>query len=357
MKAAVLRNKKIVVDAVDDPLPGPGQVLVRTLACGICGSDLHAARHGPDLVEVNREIGGLFDLDFARDVVMGHEFEGEIVALGAGTEKRLPVGTRVCSVPLVLSGGTIGTIGYSNRYPGGYGELMVLDEALLHAVPDSVPKGLAALTEPLAVGVHAVARSGVTREDIPLVVGCGPVGLAVIAALRLVGIERIVAADFSPRRRELAALMGASDVVDPAAASAYESWKSLAAARGKLLLPHAMAGVEPSQMVAFECVGVPGVVDAMMRGAPARARVVVVGVCIEKDHILPLVGINKELDLRFVLGYSLDEYAAALGCIAEGRVDVASMVTGRVGLDGVAGAFAELAHPDRHAKILVEPAR
>jgi threonine dehydrogenase-like Zn-dependent dehydrogenase len=357
VKAAVLRDGAIVVDTVDEPEPGPGQVLVRTIACGICGSDLHAARHGQAMTEVNREVGGVFDVDFTRDVVMGHEFVAELVDHGPGTDKRLTEGTRVCSIPIVLSAGDIATVGYSNRFSGGFGELMVLDEALLLPVPASVPDGLAALTEPLAVGVHAVARSGVAPGDVPLVVGCGPVGLAVIAALKIAGIERIVAADFSPARRKLAASMGATDVVDPATVSAYESWKALAASSGLLVLPHAMPGVEPSSMVAFECVGVPGVVDAMMRGAPARARIVVVGVCMESDQILPLVGINKELDLRFVIAYTADEYAATLGHMAEGRIDAAKLVTGRVGLDGVAGAFAELAKPDRHAKILVEPGR
>ncbi len=355
MRAAVLRDHSIVVDTVPDPEPGPGQVLVRTLACGICGSDLHAARHGQAMVDLAGEIGGGFHLDFARDVVMGHEFVGEIVDFGPGTEKRLTTGARVCSMPVVLSAGDIATVGYSNDYPGGFGELMVLDEALLLPVPSSVPDGLAALTEPMAVGLHAVVRSGVEPGDVPLVVGCGPVGLAVIAALRQRGIERVVAADFSPRRRELAARMGAAEVLDPAETSPYESWKAIAAAGGLLVLPHAMPGVEPSAMVAFECVGVPGVLDAMMRGAPARARIVVVGVCMEDDRILPMVGINKELDLRFVLGYSMEEYAETLTHIAEGRIDVAPMVTGRVDLDGVAWAFEELGHPDRHAKILIEP--
>jgi threonine dehydrogenase-like Zn-dependent dehydrogenase len=355
MKAAVLRDGAIVTDTVDEPKPGNGQVLVRTVACGICGSDLHAAEHGHAMTEINREIGGAFDVDFARDVVMGHEFVGELVDFGPGSDKRVPVGTRVCSVPMILSGGAVTTVGYSNDYPGGFGEFMVLDESLILPVPSSVPDGLAALTEPLAVGVHAVARAGVEPGDVPLVVGCGPVGLAVIAALKIAGIDRIVAADYSPGRRALAARMGATDVVDPATVSAYESWKELAAESGLMLLPHAMPGVEAASMVAFECVGVPGVVDAMMRGAPACARIVVVGVCMEEDRILPLVGINKELDLRFAFAYSAEEYAATLTHMAEGRVDAAPLVTGRVGLDGVAGAFAELAQPDRHAKILVEP--
>ena len=86
-------------------------------------------------------------------------------------------------------------------------------------------------------------------------------------------------------------------------------------------------------------------------------KVDLAGVCMEDDRIQPMLGINKELSLQFVLGYSPIEFAATLGHIAEGRIEVAPLVTGRVGVDGVPAAFSELATPDAHAKILVEPWR
>jgi threonine dehydrogenase-like Zn-dependent dehydrogenase len=107
----------------------------------------------------------------------------------------------------------------------------------------------------------------------------------------------------------------------------------------------------------FECVGVPGVLDQIMAAAPRGSRIVVVGVCMEPDTIYPLLGISKELNLQFVLGYTPDEFAATLRHIADGAIPVAPLLTGRVGLDGVAGAFEALASPDHHAKILVEPGR
>jgi threonine dehydrogenase-like Zn-dependent dehydrogenase len=85
--------------------------------------------------------------------------------------------------------------------------------------------------------------------------------------------------------------------------------------------------------------------------------VVVVGVCMEPDTIEPIYAINKEMDLRFAFGYSPEEFAATLGHIAEGAISVEPLVTGIVGLEGVAGAFEELARPDRHAKILIDPWR
>ena len=109
--------------------------------------------------------------------------------------------------------------------------------------------------------------------------------------------------------------------------------------------------------VVFECVGVPGVLDQIMAAAPRGTRIVVVGVCMEPDTIYPMLGISKELNLQFVLGYTPDEFAATLDHIAEGRIPVAPLITGKVGVEGVAGAFEDLASPERHAKILVEPWR
>ena len=108
-------------------------------------------------------------------------------------------------------------------------------------------------------------------------------------------------------------------------------------------------------MVVFEAIGVPGIIDDALRLAPAGARIVVVGVCMGRDTITPFYGIGKELSIQFVLGYDPMEFESSLRLIAEGELDVTSLITGEVGLDGVPGAFADLAHPDRHCKILVVP--
>ena len=237
---------------------------------------------------------------------------------------------------------------------------MRLTEALLLEVPADLSTEHAAFTEPMAVGVHAVARARLEPDDAPLVIGCGPVGLAVIAALRLRGVRPIVAADFSPLRRELAVALGADAVVDPAERTPWQSWREAAVWRdpGRApQLPPWLPGPPRRPAVVFECVGVPGVLDQIMAAAPRDTRIVVVGVCMEPDTIYPLLGIAKELSVQFVLGYTPDEFAATLRHIAEGAIPVAPLLTGRVGLGGVARAFEDLAAPDRHAKILVEPAR
>jgi len=360
MRAAVMRSRKLVVAELPAPEPGPGEVLVKTLACGICGSDLHALKHAERFVEASRRAGSVFTMDLGRDVVMGHEFCAEIVEHGPGTRRTLPVGTRVCSRPTIIRPDGPRSVGYSNDNPGGYAEYMRLTEALLLPVPSGLPTEQAALTEPMAVGLHAVAKARLDADDAPLVIGCGPVGLAVIAALRLAGTRPIVAADFSARRRELAVALGADVVVDPAQGTPWSSWREAAVWRDASrapVLPPWIPGPPVRPAVVFECVGVPGVLDQLMAAAPRGSRIVVVGVCMEPDTIYPMLGISKELNLQFVLGYTPDEFAATLRHIADGRIPTTPLITGKVGVEGVAGAFEALASPELHAKILVEPWR
>jgi threonine dehydrogenase-like Zn-dependent dehydrogenase len=192
----------------------------------------------------------------------------------------------------------------------------------------------------MAVGIHAVNRSGISSGDGALVLGCGPVGLAVIAALRTRGIGPIVASDFSAGRRAVAVTMGADEAVDPAAEPAFAAWTRLGSGR---------------PVVVFEAIGVPGIIDEALRLAPAGARIVVVGVCMGRDTITPFYGIGKELSLQFVLGYDPTEFADSLRAIAEGEVDVTPLITAEVDLDAVPQAFADLGTPDHHCKILVVP--
>ncbi len=346
MRAAVLRDGRMVVrDDIPEPEPQLGQVLVQVKACGICGSDLHFAKHGARMLELGREMKGMPSLqdgsggvDLGRDVYMGHEFSAEILEVGPDTAAPAP-GTVVTSLPILLGPDGIDPIVYSNRTHGGYGERMLLSAPLLLEVPNGLDPRHAALTEPMAVGLHAVNKSNITPREGALVLGCGPVGIAVVAALRLRGVENIIASDFSPTRRSLAKAMGATEVVDPSTEPAFDAW--------------ARAGI--GAPVVFEAVGVPGMIDGALRDAPAQSRIVVVGVCMEPDTITPFFGISKEINLQFALAYDPTEFATTLRSIAEGEIDVSPIITGEVGLDGVATAFDQLAHPETHCKILVVP--
>ncbi|MBN8892923.1 MAG: alcohol dehydrogenase [Acetobacteraceae bacterium SCN 69-10] len=358
MRAAIFRQGSLVVDDIAEPAPLAGQVLVRTLCCGICGSDLHAAKHSRQFAELSRRTGGRFSMDTTRDIVFGHEFCCEVVEHGPETSRRLAPGTLVTSMPLTIAGTEVLGISYNADAPGGFGERMALAERMLLPVPNGLPAVHAALTEPMAVGWHAVQRARLEPGDVPLVVGCGPVGLAVIAALRIKGAHPIVAADFSPARRALALRMGADIVVDPAEHSPYDRFRAEITPEGYDAGRYARmfgAGPQLRPAVVFECVGVPGVIQQVMEGAPAEARIVVVGVCMEPDRTEPFFAIVKQLNLQFVLAYTPQEFADSLRHIAEGLIDVAPLITGTTGLDGVADAFAALGNPEAHAKILVEP--
>jgi threonine dehydrogenase-like Zn-dependent dehydrogenase len=336
----------MVVDDVPEPVPGEGQVLVQTRACGICGSDLHTVQHADQMVRLSTESAAAATdgmsinvFDPSGDVVMGHEFAAEVLEVGPGAFG-VTSGQTVVSMPIVADTRGMHAVGYSNHYPGGYGERMVLSAGLLLQVPNGLDARRAALTEPMAVGAHAVNRSAIAPGAAALVIGAGPIGLAVIAALALKGIEPIVAADFSAHRRQLASTMGAHEVVDPGNEPAIDAWRRVDGRR---------------PLVIFEAVGVPGVIDQAMRDAPRQAEIMVVGVCMEPDQVQPFVGISKELTVRFALGYDPMEFAGTLQAIADGRVDVAPLITGTVGIDGVPQAFADLANPEAHARIVVEP--
>jgi len=253
-----------------------------------------------------------------------------------------------------------------------------VQESMMMPVPNGLAADVAALTEPLAVAWHAVQRGEVGKRDVAIVVGCGPIGLGVILCLKAQGVRTVVASDFSPGRRALAQACGADVVVDAGAGSPFADGK----ARGHLTeAPDAFdlafdtreklgrlpigwwhlwrlgeaLGAAPKHPVIFECVGVPGVIDDIVDGAPLFSRVVVAGVCVGPDRITPAMAINKELDLRFVFGYTPLEFRDTLQMLADGKLDPRPLITGSVGLEGVGAAFAALADPEAHAKVLIDP--
>jgi threonine dehydrogenase-like Zn-dependent dehydrogenase len=378
VRAVVCRNAELDVADLPAPTPAGGQLVLDVVRCGICGSDLHARRHADAVADVAAEIGypGVMRAD--QQVVLGHEFSGVVTARGKGS--RIAEGTAVVSFPLLRRADGVHPTGLSAHAPGAYAEQVLVQDALTLPVPNGLAPDVAALTEPLAVGLHAVRRGEVGKGQVAIVIGCGPVGLAVVAMLKASGVRTVVASDFSPGRRALAKTMGADVVVDPATDSPYSATTghghlttgpevfelgvgTVEKLRRLPLLPwhqvwriaDKVGAATPKHPVVFECVGVPGVLDEIISSAPIYSRVVVVGVCMEPDRIRPAMAINKEVDLRFVLGYTPLEFRDALHLLADGKVDAAPMITGVVGLDGVAGAFDTLADPEVHAKVLIDP--
>ncbi|PQP22876.1 zinc-binding dehydrogenase [Rhodococcus opacus] len=377
MKAVICTEARLEVDDIPPPIPVRGQVLIDVSRCGICGSDLHARVHADEMAELAAETGYRDFMRSHQRVVLGHEFSGTVAGYGPGCRKRWPVGTAVVALPIVRTGSDIHLTGLSASAPGGYAEQVVVQESMTLPVPNGLSAEAAALTEPMAVAWHAVRKGDVGKRRTAIVIGCGPIGLAVISMLKASGVRRVVAADFSARRRELA--RGADVVVDPAAASPWTSYprRGETASITEVLalgldtmerlrripkLPwwHAFAladavGATPSGPVVFECVGMPGVIDGILAGAPLRSRVVVVGVCMETDTFRPALAINKEIDLRFAIAYDPREFRDTLHMLADGKVDPTPLITGTVGLAGVESAFTALGSPEVHAKILIDP--
>jgi threonine dehydrogenase-like Zn-dependent dehydrogenase len=358
MSAVVMRKGGLELIEAPVPRPGAGEVLVKTLASGICGSDLHTVTHTAELLASTRAVTGadLFDPD--EPVVLGHEFCAEVVEYGPGSRRTHEPGTRVVSVPFLLRPQPVmlGMAGVDT--PGGYAEYMLLSEDLLVPVPGNVPSDIAALAEPLTVALHAVNRGALGSDDVPIVIGCGPIGLAVIAVLKMRGIGPVIAADFSPARRVLAAALGADIVVDPRETSPYDSWQSAAAVpdparHGRQTTMFPEFAFRPS--VVFECVGVPGVIQQILAGAAPCTKVVVAGLCMEQDAFYPAFAILKEIDMVFCMAYTGEEFAQALAHLAAGEVHIEPLITSRIGLDGVPDAFARLADPEQDAKIIVIP--
>ncbi|MBU3752169.1 MAG: zinc-binding dehydrogenase, partial [Mycobacterium sp.] len=182
----------------------------------------------------------------------------------------------------------------------------------------------------------------------------------------------------SPARRALAGRCGADVVVDPQIDSPYQ----MATTKGMVTdfaglaelgvgsmeklrkvprwdrfyrAAEAVGAAGPKRPVIFECVGVPGMIDAAVTAAPLNSRVIVVGVCMKPDQIRPAMAVGKEIDLRFVFGYTPLEFRDSLHMLADGKVDASPLITGRVGLHGVPAAFEALGDPEQHAKILVDP--
>lgn len=386
MRAVVCHHSDITVEDVPQPTPAKGQLLLKVLRTGICGSDLHARHHFDELMASVAPVGYFPDADSDSSIVLGHEILGEVVSYGPGTRRSWKPGRRVVTMPIQRTGTDIHMTGFDPVSPGGYAEYVIAQEAFTFPVPDGVSDDAAAFTEPLAVAHHAVRRSGIT-SPLPglgggqpaIVIGCGPIGLAVIMMLKAAGVRTIVASDLSPTRRELAKRCGATVVVDPREQSPWTAYTlrgpikdwptyfnfgldTIGQLRRLPLVPWARAmrlaeglGQTPTGPVVFECVGIPGMIDHIIDAAPLMTRIMVVGVCMEPDTIHPAHAINKQIDLLFTFGYDPGEFSDTLAMIASGKVDPSPLHTGTVGLDGVAQAFEDLGNPEQHAKILVDP--
>ena len=340
MRAAVFKemSKPLSIEAVADPKPGPHDVILKVKNCGICGSDLHMT-----------ETGTIMPLPGGS--VMGHEFAGEVMEVGKAVTHLWKPGDRVAGFPVICCGEHTPCINFSQRgtcakmvsiglgqSPGGYAEYVRIGSGSGYRLPDSVSFREGAMVEPLAVGLHAVDMAKMPRGATVLVIGAGPVGLATMLWAKFLGARHVIVSEKAEIRRQMAAKFGATDAIDPS--------QPLTAQVEKI------AGKAPD--IIFECVGVPGLLMNAMAEAPRGGRIVVAGVCQQADTIMPLMGIMKELEIQFVLGYRPADFDYVIAMIASDRIDVAHMVTDIVDLDGLPAAFEALRKPSHQCKVMLE---
>ncbi len=340
MRAAVFKemSKPLVIETVGDPVPTAHDIILKVKNCGICGSDLHMTEPTSTM-------------PLALGSIMGHEFAGEVIEVGSAVKHLWKPGDRLAGFPVICCGDHTPCINFGLRgscakmlsvglgaAPGAYAEFVRIGANSGYKLPQSVSFREGAMVEPLAVGLHAVDMARMPRGATVLVIGAGPVGLATMLWAKFLGARHVIVSEKAEVRCQMAAKFGATDAIDPGEPLVAQVQK--------------IAGKAPD--VIFECVGIPGLLNTTMMEAPRGGRIVVAGVCQQPDTILPLIGIVKELEIQFVLGYRPDDFDYVIAMIAGDRIEVGHMVTDIVDLDALPAAFEALRKPSHQCKVMLE---
>ena len=345
MRAAVFRGagQPLSVETVADPVPGADQVVIEVAHAGICGSDLHMA-------ESDHTASGL---------ILGHEYAGTIAALGSAVDSAgggWKVGDRVTALPLFpcrraeceACSADLPSVCPDNLFAGtnllaqgAYAQFVGARATMLQRLPDGVGFAEGAMVEPLAVGHHIVGRAEGLRDAAVLVLGGGPIGVAVALFAALAGARHVIVSERSPERRALAQTVGATGVIDPQA-------EDVGAAFAR------MTGGRRPQVV-FECVGYPGMLDQAVSLVTVRGQVIVAGVIFGPDTFSPIVALGKEVTVRYSQAYAESDFEAVIDALARGRIAPAPMHTSTVSLDELPAAFDALRGNPRECKVLIRP--
>jgi (R,R)-butanediol dehydrogenase / meso-butanediol dehydrogenase / diacetyl reductase len=325
-------RQPLVLESVADPTPGAGEVVVKVGRCGICGSDLHMAED---------EAFGAVPGD-----VFGHEFAGEVVALGKGTEG-LTTGDLVAVIPLKSCGTCAhclkGEVQWCEGFGlqgGGYAEFALTRPNQCVQLPRSASLADGAIIEPLAVALHGVKLSGMAAGGKVLVLGAGPIGLAVAFWARRFGAGKVVVQDIAQWQRERALQMGADgfvcDASDPVAAS-----------------DAAFGGAKPD--IVFECVGVPGLIAQAVGQVKNRGTILLLGLCTRPDTFNSFAMLSKEVRLVTSAFFTRQDYEEALDALAAGAAEPRLLVTETIGLEATPAMFESLRKRTHQCKVLIAP--
>jgi len=333
MRAAVMQglHQPLAIETLADPAPAAGELVVRVGRCGICGSDLHMTE----------------DPAFGKAAgdVLGHEFAGEVVALGKGTTG-VAVGDLVSVIPLTSCGecaacraGEVAWCAQFGLQGGGYAEFAVTRPNQCVVLPQSASLADGAIIEPLAVALHGVVMAGLKPGDKVLILGAGPIGLAVAFWARRMGAARVAVQDIADHQRDRALRMGASAFVidrdDPVGAS-----------------DRALGGKAD---IVFECVGVPGLIAQAVDQVRNRGTILLLGLCTRPDTFNSFAMLSKEVKLITSAFFTRGEYETALDALDRGAAEPRALVTDTIALDAVPTTFEALRHRTHQCKVLIAP--
>ncbi|HBZ45481.1 MAG TPA: Zn-dependent alcohol dehydrogenase [Maritimibacter sp.] len=334
MKAAIFDalGKPLRVGEVDQPEAGRGQVLLEVCRCGICGSDLHMTEDAT------------FGLQGGE--VIGHEFSGEVIDVGAGVTHLKP-GDHVSAAPLRGCGTCAackrGEPAWCARFEligGGYAEYAALDELQCRKLPWGISAVDGALAEPLAVALHGILRARMEPGARVLIVGAGAIGLAVAFWARRMGAAKVVVADLHDHQRDRAMDLGATDFV--------LSGEDMAARVNEA------CGGQPPEIV-FECVGKPGLIDHCVDLVASRGKVLVLGLCTAPDHMDSFRAISKEVDIVMSVFFTMPEFDMAIRALDGGVYAPQNLISDNVPLLTMPEAFEALRVRTTQCKVLVDP--
>ena len=340
MRAAVFQGADLPlsIETVPDPEPHPDRIVLAVERSGICGSDLHMAQsaHTP------------------RGLILGHEFAGSIVAIGSAAPGGWKPGERVTALPLNACNGCATCqrglfalcsrnlfTGTSLLAQGAYAQFVSVRPDMLQRLPANVGFDEGAMVEPLAVGHHIVSMADLPDDGAVLVLGGGPIGIAVVLFALRAGARHVVVSERSAERRALALAIGASAAIDPEAADVAQAFAA------------ATSGTRPQ--VVFECVGVPGMLRRAIDLVEVRGQVIVAGVVLQEDSFLPLAALGKEVTIRYSQAYTEADFEAVIGALARREIEAKPIHTSTVGMDELPDAFAALARQANQCKILIRP--
>ena len=333
MRAAIMQglHKPLTIQTLPDPTPGTGELVVKVGRCGICGSDLHMTE----------------DPGYGKGAgdVLGHEFAGEIVAIGKGVEG-YRTGDLVSVSPLKSCGhcaaclaGEVAWCAHFGLQEGGYAEFALANANQCVKLPQTLSLADGAIVEPLAVAKHGVTLSGIKPGDKVLVLGAGPIGLAVAFWARRAGASRVVMQDVAEFQRERALVMGATDFVvdreDPVGASA-----------------RALGG--PADIV-FECVGIPGLIAQAVNQVRPRGTILLLGLCSQPDTFNSFAMLSKEIRLVTSAFFTRGEYEASLDVLERGAAEPRALITQTISLTDTPDIFESLKRRTNQCKVMIAP--